>query len=121
MINGFEEETAPLNYEEKLLCARFMKGLSKRVGKENAITAVKISSTLEAEGIKCEGARIRKIINHIRLNNLVPRLLATNRGYYVSTDAKEIEDYIEGLDQRIKAIQAVKDSIAYQLSNLTTK
>ncbi len=117
MINGFEDETTELTYEEKLLVPRFQRGLWKCQGKANAITSVQIERKLKADGIKCTGARIRKIINYIRIKGIVPRLLATSDGYFVSDNEEEIRKYVESLDQRINAIKAVRDAMAGQLDN----
>lgn len=118
MINGFEEETADLTPEEKKLVPRFQNGLMRCQGKAQAVPASYIQKKLFEEGIKCSGPRIRKIINYIRIKSIVPRLLATSDGYFVSEDKEEIRKYIEGLDQRIGAIQAVRDALANQLERI---
>ena len=46
-----------------------IKGLEAKIGKEKAITGSKI-----CEAMDLSGPRLRKIINHIRIYNLVPAL-----------------------------------------------
>ena len=46
-------------------------------------------------GVKVDGPRIRKIINHIRLNGLVPGLMATSEGYYIATTPEELDEYMK--------------------------
>lgn len=108
MINGFEEETKPLNEEEMALVPIFVKGLSGKVGKANAITNSEIKKSLEAKGIKAgDPARIRKIINHIRIHGLVKNVIASANGYWVENDPEEIAKYKASLLQRATAILAI--------------
>ena len=79
MINGFEEQTEPLTeYEEQQLLPQIIRGLSLKVGKENAVTNSAIVRGMKANlNLKTTEPRVRKIINHIRTNDLVPCLIAT--------------------------------------------
>lgn len=116
MINGFEEQTHELTeYEEKTLLPPIIKGLKTKVGEQNAITSTEIVKRMKELGFKLDPARLRKIINHIRVNNLIYNLLATSKGYYIATDESECRSFIESLDQRINAIISVRDAMAYQL------
>jgi len=119
MINGFEKETAPLSGIEKKYVRVFVRSLSSRVGKDNAITANQITEHFKKKGIKLGGARVRKIINHIRTTGVVPNLLATANGYYVSNDPDEISNYIESLSQRIDAIRQVKEALEESIQKLS--
>ena len=56
------------------------------------------------------GARIRKVINHIRIKGLVQNLVANSKGYYIETDVQSIENYKQSLRDRIASIQAVLNS-----------
>lgn len=49
-------------------------------------------------------ARIRKIINYIRVNKLIVNLLATSKGYFISNDFEEINKYKESLIARANSI-----------------
>lgn len=130
MITGFEKETEPLTeLEEKVLLPIFVKGLIGKIGPGKSVTAAKISEKLKAilEGVqtasgkpvKVDGPRVRKIINHIRVNNLVPGLVATSKGYYVSRDPAEVIKYIQSLQEREAAIRAVRGSMEIYLSHLS--
>lgn len=121
MLPGFEIETRPLTEEEKKLLPRIIYGLSKRIGVESAISNRKICETLSKKGIEVTEVRIRKIINHIRMRNLVPGLLANGKGYYVSCDPVEVKKYIESLSGREKAIRGVRESTQKYLWEITTK
>lgn len=105
MIKGFETETEELTeYESTVLLPLIVKGLSVKIGQKNAVTNGKMRTKLQEKGYEVTDPRIRKIINYIRMNKLITNLLATSKGYYVSNDAKEIEDYKQSLISRANAI-----------------
>lgn len=118
MIVGFEEITEPLNdYEQFILLPVFVRCLSTKIGKESAITNAKMVAAMKAckEPIfKVDEPRVRKIINHIRENALVPCLIATSKGYYIATTDQELADYEESLKGRIEAINQILESIHLQ-------
>ena len=114
MINGFSIETSPLNeYERKILIPLFVKAF--KVKNKMIITNNIICEKLKNLGYKISPSRTRKIINHIRINNLVPCLIATSGGYYVSSDVDEIMTYCESLKQRAEAILAVRNALLKQI------
>ena len=119
MLKGFEKQTDKLNdYEQDTLLPIMAKCLERHVGVEKAITNVEMCQKLKDRGYKIGEARVRKIINHIRIHDIVECLIATSNGYYVSEDIKEILDFIDSLDGRITAIQAVKEALIRQLNRL---
>jgi len=101
MINGFNEQTNPLNDDEMKLLSGFVKGLSSKIGKENSITNKDIRTKYQNIGIIIPDARVRKLINHIRIKGYVKNLCATSNGYYVARTKEEFEDYLKGLKDRI--------------------
>jgi uncharacterized protein YneF (UPF0154 family) len=114
MIKGFEDITFELTEKEMKLLPMFIKGLQTKKGKSNAITNKRIRQRLEAHGIKISDSRVRKIINHIRNNELVPLLCSTSKGYFVAANSQEVEEYLEGLKQRIQEQTRIYDSIEHQ-------
>lgn len=107
MIKGFDNETAPLSeYEEKVLAPAVVTILRGRIGNGAAITNKGISSLLT--GYKAGDTRIRKVINYIRTNGLVPCLIASSDGYYVAQSEEEVSEYEESLRGREDAIRAVR-------------
>jgi len=116
MIEGFEDQTQPLNdYEKNLLLPVIIKGLNKKIGEENSITSKEIIRKLTNLGYKISGARLRKIINHIRINDLLICLMASSKGYWIETDTQKVMDYIISLEQRADSIQNVANSLKSQL------
>jgi hypothetical protein len=120
MIEGFEKQTKDLtDYEKRVLLPLMIKGLSHHVGAENAITNSEICMKLSAKGYdNINEVRVRKIINYIRNNNLVPRLMATYKGYYVTNDPAELYSYISSLSSRIAAISQIRDAMIQNYENL---
>lgn len=111
MIDMFENETRPLTDKEMKLIPFIINGF-ERYTKDNPIKShivvaqlnLFIERTNRCEELpKLTGARLRKIVNYLRRNALLP-LIATSRGYYVSNDRAEIQAEIESLKQRAEAI-----------------
>lgn len=115
MLNGFEEETAPLSENERELLPYIIPLLERCVGKKNAVKSHDISFYLShTPGARVDGPRIRKIINHIRTNGLVSCLVATSSGYYVAETEQELLDYEESLNTRATAIWKIRGHIMHQ-------
>ena len=115
MINGFDEETAPLTEKEASLLPFVIALLETHKGKEKAITSKTISYNILVQKYeKVDGPRIRKIINHIRQNGLVSCLVATSSGYYVAENEQELIDYEESLNGRATAIWQIRSHIQKQ-------
>ena len=115
MIKGFNSETAPLTeYEENVLLSLVLLGLKTKIGKENAVTNRTIVQRLNIAGYTVTEPRIRKLINHIRMTDLLPGLIATSGGYFLATSEAELLDYEQSLIGREDAIKQVRLAIARQ-------
>ena len=117
MVSGWEIETQPLTKEELEVASHLGHCFNKHfVGKQNSRTSKQICDFYKSQGYKMTGARVRKIINHLRTTNAVPLLLASSQGYYRSTDQEDVMRFIRSLTERIEAITSVKTSIKNQLA-----
>ena len=115
MIKGFEEQTQPLtDYEREVLLPLIRLGLSTKIGKAKSIASSEIIRKMNAAGYKLDGPRLRKIINHIRSNDMLCGLVSTSKGYYVATNAREIDEYISSLYGRANAIQDIINALTRQ-------
>ncbi len=116
MINGFDEQTEPLTeYEETQILPQIVRGLRQKIGKAMSVTNKSIVEGMKRNlGLKITEPRVRKIINHIRIHDLVPCLIATSQGYYVAESEQELKDYEESLLGREEAIHSVRMSIQRQ-------
>ena len=114
MIKNFSKETIWLSpREEKELLPNIVAVLNSHKGKSQAITNRQIIALFDVKGKEGE-ARIRKVINYIRNSGIIPCLIASGKGYYIATDAKDITDYEESLRGRVSAIHKMRQSIHRQ-------
>lgn len=115
MIKNFDNETAPLSeYEESVILPLVLRGLKTKIGKKNAVTNRTIVQRLNIAGHTTTEPRIRKVINYIRMSDLLPGLIATSGGYFLATSEAELMDYEESLLGREDAIKQVRLAIARQ-------
>lgn len=122
MLKNFEDYTAELSPEERKVVPILVNGLNKLIGKKNAWSNKRIAQTIQDRyNIKLSSPRLRKIIQYIRVKDLVPCLIATSNGYYVAATPKEVEDYIQSLEERINSISLTKYSIERQYKNKYNK
>lgn len=118
MIRGFDKQTAPLSeYEEKTLLPVLVRGLQVKVGADKVVAGSAIVRGMKQYGFKIDGPRLRKIINHIRTNDLIPGLVSNAQGYYVATSADEIDECIESIQGRIASQQAIVEALQRQRQN----
>lgn len=113
-MKNFEHYTEKLtDLEKKVLVPLFIRGLQNRVGEAKAITNPKMREGIKASfGSDLSEVQVRKIVAYIRDNDLLPGLLATQKGYYVSQNPEEVKEYIKSLEARKagfeRAIQAME-------------
>ena len=111
MINGFIDETEELSdYEKDTLLPLMVRGLKPRLGSDKAITNKEMREGLSKLDHKVSDARIRKLINYIRIHRLVVNLVSSSKGYYRTNDPAEIRHYVESLMQRASSIEEVAKS-----------
>lgn len=108
MIKGFEGVTYDLTEEELAMVDSFVVAF-KKYSKANPIKAPviikKFNKAMEDSGQKTKltEPRLRKIVNYIRSNGIIP-LIATSAGYYVDYKQTEIKSQIESLEARARSI-----------------
>lgn len=119
MIQNFIRETTELTkYEAEVLLPIIALCLQHHIGKDKAVTNRQICERMKKRGYDLTETRVRKIVNRIRTNNLVECLIATSRGYYVTHDQKELENYIKSLKGREEAIRLVREALEQQSRKL---
>ena len=110
MIKNFEEFTIDLTPTEHRLIPMMVDRFTNKRGIKTVVTAeTMISKIYESFGVKLKDTRVRKIIQYIRVNNLVPGLIATSKGYYTAETTAEINDWIESLKAREFAIRQIRE------------
>lgn len=105
----------------RVLLPVILAGLKDKQGKRNAVTNGYIIGRLKQHGYRIDAPRLRKVINHIRTNDLIPGLIATSEGYFLAEDEQELMDYEDSLRGREEAIKAVRLAIARQRRMLYTE
>jgi hypothetical protein len=122
MIVGFEDFTVEITPEEQYVVNIIIKRFQTKVGKTNIVTADKIALGLKAHfGIEFKESRIRKMIQYIRLNNLVSGLVATSKGYFVAQSPDEIMDWIDSLKSRENAIRKIREQAEQHIERLNNR
>ncbi len=120
MITLFEEITYELtDYEMDTLVPVVVKGLKNKIGKENAITNRVICDKLKYANYKISEPRLRKIIHHIRIEQLIVGLCCNSKGYYVTDSLEELGRYVESLAQRIRSQQAIYKSMKRDMDKIS--
>jgi hypothetical protein len=107
MVKNFESETQELSQEELMLVNPLMLGLesktkAKPIKGKDIIQKMNVFAK-EKKLPKLNDVRLRKLINHIRSNSLLP-VMASSKGYYVSYDKEDIMAQVDSLNQRAKSI-----------------
>ncbi len=106
-VTNFESITYELTPDELKHVNSLVLALKLRT-KESAIKAPEIvkSMNIFAERhnlCKMTDARLRKCVNYIRSNSILP-VIAGSNGYYTSFDEKELSDQIKSLTERANSI-----------------
>ena len=105
MLKGWEEfyekVKAEIDDTDLPVVKLIAKSLNKRVGKENAITNKQMRKALKDNAeITIHPIKMRKIIQYIRVFNLVPMLCASSKGYWRAETEQEFIDWSESAESR---------------------
>lgn len=119
MIPGHEKQTHELTeYELEKILPLVVKRMKEKVGKKSAVTNSHVVKMFKKHGYKLTESRFRKIIQHIRVNGLIPCLVSSGHGYYIATKQSEVEMYVKSLDKRINAVIVTRDSLQHQMKQM---
>ena len=107
---GFNEHTHDLTPDELQLIPLVISGF-KKYTKENPIKSDKVINSTndflmrnpKYKIRKISGVRLRKLINYIRTNGMLP-IIGSSNGYYVSFEADVIQEQINSLQERANSI-----------------
>lgn len=111
MVTNFEEITSELTDKEMKLLPYLINGLKTKT-KDNPIKASEIIKktnlfliSKNINNIRLSEPRLRKMINHLRANGLLP-VIATSKGYYVSYEMDDLLLQIQSLTERANSIRS---------------
>ncbi len=98
-------------YEMTKILPVMVVGLRTKLGVESAVTNRVIVTKMVESGYEITEPRVRKIIHHLRVNGLVPKLIASSKGYYIATDKNDLKRHIDSLSRREAAIRLIKENM----------
>jgi len=102
MIKGFIEETKPLSSAELHIVRIMINGFRTFPhGKQHRKNAGYFIQRLKAINLILSEARFRKIIQYIRVNDLVLGICSDSGGYWITDDAIELFETLKSLKDRI--------------------
>ncbi len=101
-------------YEKTKVIPVLENGMKSKIGKDMAVTNQKIVIGLDHVGVRTSQPRIRKMLHALRVTDKVKRLVAHGRGYHVSDDIQEMNQYIESLEERVRQNQELIKAIKRQ-------
>jgi len=108
MIEGFEEYADHIKLPDDIETINAITAsLATRIGKDRAITNKKMREKLKVWGANVGDVKMRDIIHYIRIKNLVPRLCAGSKGYWVAATQDEWAKYRRGYKQRVNSMKYV--------------
>ena len=108
-------------YEQNVLLPILMRGLEMKKSKENAATAKQIVNGVRSQGLKINTTSVDRIINHIRMNDLIVGLMGSCKGYYVAKSEQEFINYEANLQGREEALRKVRMSMQRQRRSMYTQ
>ena len=102
------------NYDLNVLLPILKKGLEKKKGIANAVTGKEIMLGLQSNGLKINMRNISRIINYIRLNDLIVGLMGSSAGYYITDNEQELIKYENRLLSHEASLRNVRMSMKRQ-------
>lgn len=88
--------------------------LKDRRGRGMELSAAMVCQALRRLGYHCNGVMVRRIVNHIRTECVIPCLVADGNGYYVALTREDMDACISSLAGRVEAINEVIQSLTAQ-------
>jgi len=108
-VTNFENYTHELTDQELEILPIVIHGF-RAYKKNNPIKAqlivTRMNNYLQENGykIRLNGPRLRKLVNYIRSNSLLP-LIATSQGYFTTDCKQTIQEQIKSLQERANSIE----------------
>ena len=112
-----EPITKPLSFKEKQLIKPMVRGLLNHKSRTNSISLKEIIlgfAHSKWSKYKVTSDNIKRIIFHIRVNNLVWGVCSDDKGFFVANTKKEFRDHIRATKTKLVHIQTVLDSLEEQ-------
>ena len=121
MKKELKKEKQTLNsYDLNVLLPILKKGLEKKKGIANAVTGKEIMLGLQSNGLKINMRNISRIINYIRLNDLIVGLMGSSAGYYITDNEQELIKYENRLLSHEASLREVRMSMKRQRNSMVS-
>ena len=118
MLPEFEDIIEDLSIDEKAQCRIVWAVMNHAFKSGRAITNNEIRDQLaEHHGIVMGQPKLRQMIAWMHINEYLPGLMASSRGYSRARTKKELLEYQNSLEGRIRAIQARYNAVHRDLKN----
>lgn len=116
------ETYRPLSiYEQNVLLPIMIKGLKMKKTKANAVTANGIVLGIRSQGLRINCRNVERIIQHIRINDLIVGLMASSIGYFVTNNEQELMDYEKSLLCREASLRNTRMTMQRQRREMFSK
>ena len=113
------QKSRPLSiYEQNILLPILIKGLEVKKGKVNAVTCKQILNGVKSQNLKMNRRHLDKLINHIRMNDLIEGLVGSTTGYYITSTEQELKDYEGSLLSREASLKRVRMTMQRQRKSM---
>lgn len=116
-----ERASSLSSYELNVLLPILMKGLETKKGKKNAVSTKQILNGLQSNGLRVCERQVTRIINYIRVNDLLMGLMTSFSGYYITNNEEELIGYENHLLKREDSIKALRKSMIRQRKSMFKK
>jgi hypothetical protein len=119
----FQNITTELTDLEKETLVPMLIDTLSTTHEEKRITGKNICGWFKASGYAVTEVRIRKMVNYLRVLNLMDGrvVIGAGNGYYVTSDPAVVQEQIDSLQGRVDSMSAVIDSLKAVLISLKHK
>lgn len=120
MLTLFKNITKEVTDFEKTVLVPMLIDTLQNTHEKKQFKGKELSGWFKACGHHVTEPRIRKMVNYIRVMNLMAPhvLIGTSNGYFITDKVNVVDDQIESLQGRIDSQMAVIDSMKAQKLNL---
>lgn len=83
-------------------------------GRGGEMSSTMMIAAARKAGFHMTGIEVRRIVNHIRVNAVLPCLASNGNGYFIAATRRDMDDCITGIRGRIAAMEEVIEALSAQ-------
>lgn len=103
-----------LTTHERELLPLVVDMLRKCNGRGWEMSSSMMTAAARKAGYHMRGIEVRHIVNHIRVNAIIPCLASNGKGYHVALTREDMDDCISSLRGRVESIKEVIAALTAQ-------